>query len=64
VALIQARNHNFRILALTATPASKSDGIQNVIDNLHLSHIEIRDDSSIDIQQYVHDKVSRSRTRP
>ena len=35
-----------------------------MIDNLHLSHIEIRDDASIDIQQYVHDKVSQPTVPP
>ncbi|KAL7409448.1 P-loop containing nucleoside triphosphate hydrolase protein, partial [Mrakia frigida] len=56
VSLIQARNHNFRILALTATPSGKVEGVQALIDSLHISHIEIRDEGSIDIVKYVHKK--------
>lgn len=58
VSLIQARNHNFRILALTATPSGKVEGVQALIDSLHISHIEIREEGSIDIVKYVHKKVS------
>lgn len=45
---------SFRVLALTATPGTKVEAIQEVIDNLGISHIEIRTEESIDIRQYVH----------
>ncbi|EPX74853.1 ATP-dependent DNA helicase [Schizosaccharomyces octosporus yFS286] len=56
VRLLYFGNKNFRVLALSATPGSKIDAIQNVIDSLHISCIEIRNENSIDIAQYVHKK--------
>ncbi|ROT40061.1 helicase C-terminal domain-containing protein [Sodiomyces alkalinus F11] len=51
----QMRRFNpfFRVLALTATPGSKVETVQEVIDNLGISHTEIRTEDSIDIRQYV-----------
>ncbi|CAF0760948.1 unnamed protein product [Brachionus calyciflorus] len=45
-------NKNFRIIALTATPGGDNKAVQNVITKLLISHIELRSDESIDIQQY------------
>ncbi|CEQ40950.1 SPOSA6832_02605, partial [Sporobolomyces salmonicolor] len=53
---MMCRNPHFRVLALTATPGSKGDAVQEVIDNLHIGRIEVRADDSIDIRQYVHKK--------
>lgn len=54
----QMRRFNpfFRVLALTATPGSKVETVQEVIDNLGISHTEIRTEDSIDIRQYVHQR--------
>ncbi|KAM9876180.1 ATP-dependent DNA helicase mph1 [Verticillium dahliae] len=49
-------NPYFRVLALTATPGSKVETVQEVIDNLGISHTEIRTEDSIDIRQYVHQR--------
>ena len=46
-------NDSFRILALTATPGSKVEGVQEIINNLGISHVEIRTEDSLDIRQYV-----------
>lgn len=54
---MMAKNPFFRVLALTATPASKPDDVQKIIDGLHISHIEIRSESSLDTRAYVHQKV-------
>ncbi|PWN24095.1 P-loop containing nucleoside triphosphate hydrolase protein [Microstroma glucosiphilum] len=56
VAQIQAVNPYFRILALTATPGSTAERVQEVIDNLHISLIELRTEEALDIRQYVHKK--------
>uniref|UniRef100_A0A0A0LMN2 Helicase ATP-binding domain-containing protein n=1 Tax=Cucumis sativus TaxID=3659 RepID=A0A0A0LMN2_CUCSA len=45
-----------RILALTATPGSKHQGIQQIIDNLHISTLQYRDESDHDVSPYVHDR--------
>ncbi|CAD6884755.1 unnamed protein product [Tilletia controversa] len=50
-------NRHFRVLALTATPGSKSEKVQEVIDSLHIGHIEIRSEDALDIRSYVHKKV-------
>lgn len=49
-------NSSFRVLALTATPGSSIEGVQEVIDGLGISRIEIRTEDSLDIRQYVHSR--------
>ncbi|KAL0939259.1 ATP-dependent DNA helicase mph1 [Colletotrichum truncatum] len=56
VKLMRRYNPYFRVLALTATPGSKIETVQEIIDNLGISHIEIRTEDSIDIRQYVHQR--------
>ncbi|KAG9000821.1 3'-5' DNA helicase [Tulasnella sp. JGI-2019a] len=56
VRILTAFNPHFRLLALTATPGSDPEKVQNVVDNLHISHIEIRDEKSLDLREYVHEK--------
>ncbi|KAG9148685.1 hypothetical protein Leryth_013378 [Lithospermum erythrorhizon] len=46
-----------RILALSATPGSKQQTIQNVIDNLQVSTLEYRDESDHDVAPYVHERT-------
>ncbi|KAG5943608.1 3'-5' DNA helicase [Claviceps sorghi] len=59
VKLIRRFSNSFRILALTATPGSKVETVQEVIDNLGISHCEIRTEESLDIRQYVHDRNTK-----
>ncbi|RNA42368.1 Fanconi anemia group M [Brachionus plicatilis] len=54
---ISESNKNFRIIALTATPGSDIKAVQNVINKLLISHIELRSDDSIDIQQYSNNRT-------
>ena len=49
-------NSSFRVLALTATPGASIEKVQEVIDGLGISRIEIRTEESIDIRQYVHSR--------
>ncbi|KAL6869714.1 3'-5' DNA helicase [Amphichorda felina] len=53
---IRRFSKSIRVLALTATPGSKVETVQEVIDNLGISHCEIRTEESIDIRQYVHQR--------
>jgi len=55
-------NSSYRILALTATPASDVDGVQEVIDNLAISKVEVRTENSIDIIKYIKRKKIIRRT--
>ncbi|WCJ44258.1 ATP-dependent DNA helicase MPH1, partial [Euphorbia peplus] len=45
-----------RILALTATPGSKQQAVQHIIDNLHISTLEYRNEDDSDVIPYVHDR--------
>ncbi|PCH33448.1 nucleoside triphosphate hydrolase protein [Wolfiporia cocos MD-104 SS10] len=53
---MMAKNPHFRVLALTATPGSTREQVQDIVDCLHISHIEIRNEESLDIRGYVHKK--------
>lgn len=57
IRFMMAKNPHFRILALTATPGSTPEAVQTLVDGLHISRIEIRNEGSLDLQQYVHEKV-------
>lgn len=56
-----AKNPYHRVLALTATPGSTPEAIQSIVDSLHISRIEIRDENSIDLREYMHKKVRAKR---
>jgi hypothetical protein len=52
-----AKNPHFRVLALTATPGGKPEAVQTIVDALHISRIELRDEQSLDIRKYINEKV-------
>ncbi|KZT06380.1 P-loop containing nucleoside triphosphate hydrolase protein [Laetiporus sulphureus 93-53] len=54
---MMAKNPHFRVLALTATPGGDPEAVQEIIDRLHISHIEIRDEESLDLRRYMHTKA-------
>ncbi|KHJ34744.1 putative atp-dependent dna helicase mph1 [Erysiphe necator] len=54
VTFLRRFNKSFRVLALTATPGSSVEAVQEIIDNLEISKVEIRTEESMDIQQFVH----------
>lgn len=56
VKFIRRFNPCFRVLALTATPGGDVQSVQEVIDGLDISRVEIRTDESLDIREYVHDR--------
>jgi len=56
VRFLRRFNTSFRVLALTATPGASIEGVQEVIDGLGISRIEIRTEDSLDIRQYVHSR--------
>ncbi|CUM47889.1 ATP-dependent DNA helicase MPH1 [Debaryomyces fabryi] len=57
VKFITRFSNSFRILALTATPASDVEGVQEIIDNLSISKVEVRTEQSIDISKYMKRKT-------
>ena len=54
VRFIRRFNQSFRVLALTATPGASIEAVQEVIDGLDISRVEIRTEESLDIRTYVH----------
>ena len=52
-----AKNPHVRVLALTATPGNDPKTVQTLIDGLHISRIEIRNEESLDLKPYIHRKV-------
>ncbi|KAI1162228.1 hypothetical protein F5B18DRAFT_625142 [Nemania serpens] len=56
VTFLRRFSTSFRILALTATPGSKVEAVQEVIDGLGISYVEIRTENSLDIKPYVHQR--------
>jgi ATP-dependent DNA helicase MPH1 len=56
IKFIRRFNSSFRVLALTATPGSDVPAVQQVIDGLDISRVEIRTETSLDIRQYVHSR--------
>ncbi|KAI5123584.1 hypothetical protein M0805_003402 [Coniferiporia weirii] len=56
VRYMMAKNPHFRVLALTATPGNAPETVQKIIDSLHISHIEIRNEQSYDLQKYIFKK--------
>ncbi|MCJ1320230.1 3'-5' DNA helicase [Xylographa vitiligo] len=56
VKFLRRFNSSFRVLALTATPGASVEAVQDVIDGLGISRVEIRTEESIDIRQYVHSR--------
>lgn len=53
VKLINRAHRLYRVLALTATPAADIEGVQQIIDNLSISKIEVRTEHSIDIAPHL-----------
>jgi ATP-dependent DNA helicase MPH1 len=64
VRYLMSKNAHFRVLALTATPGAKAEAVQAIVDSLHISHIEIRDENSIDLRRYMPPKVRQRSVNP
>ncbi|EAU93305.2 DEAH family protein [Coprinopsis cinerea okayama7 len=48
------------VLLVIATPGNKVETVQHVIDGLRISHIEIRNESSLDIKPYIFEKAVKT----
>jgi ERCC4-related helicase len=53
--LSQMSNH-YRVLALSATPGSNLGAVQDVITNLQIAFVEVRDENDADVRKYLQDK--------
>lgn len=59
-----ARNKAFRVLALSATPGRDIKDVIEVVQNLLISHIEVRSENSIDVAPYVFSKSIKTKVVP
>ncbi|CAG9137542.1 unnamed protein product [Plutella xylostella] len=50
-------HRTFRVLALSATPGSKVDDVNNVVKNLHIAQLELRTETCIDVAPYCHARL-------
>ncbi|KAK3869546.1 hypothetical protein Pcinc_025153 [Petrolisthes cinctipes] len=53
---LRQHRHDFRVVALSATPGSDVMAVKQVLTNLFISEIEIRNEDSTDIQPYTHQR--------
>ncbi|XP_076260216.1 FA complementation group M isoform X2 [Rhynchophorus ferrugineus] len=54
--LVSQDHKYFRVLALSATPGNNVNDVLEVIQNLHISHLEFRTEESLDVQPYVYQR--------
>ncbi len=53
---VYSKTRQTRVVALSATPGNNERAVQQVIDNLFISRIEVRSDNAIDVRQYINTK--------
>ena len=64
VQFIDRFNSSYRVLALTATPGATIENVQEVVNNLNISKIELRTEESSDIIPYMkHKEITKVPTK-
>ena len=53
---IEEADIGFRILSLSATPVSKIENLQTIVESLRVSRFEVRDEEDEEVKKYTHDK--------
>ena len=53
---IETANVGFRIVSLSATPVSKIENMQAIVESLRVSKFEVRDEEDDEVKKYTHDK--------
>jgi ATP-dependent DNA helicase MPH1 len=56
IELMEKANIGFRIVSLSATPVSKIDLLQDIVNTLRVSNLEVRDDEDEEVKKYTHEK--------
>lgn len=54
--MLEQMNIGFRIVALSATPVSKIENLQTVVQSLRVAMFEVRDDDDDEIKLFTHEK--------
>lgn len=53
---MEAKSVGFRILALSATPVSRIEDLQTIVQSLRACKMEVRDEGDEEVRKYTHDK--------
>lgn len=61
---ISERNRTFRVLALSATPGRDLKDVREIAQNLLISHIEVRYETSFDVAPYTFKKLIKTEVVP
>ncbi|XP_017764650.1 PREDICTED: Fanconi anemia group M protein [Eufriesea mexicana] len=56
IRILNEKNQTFRVLALSATPGNKIDNVHEVLQNLLIAHVELRDETSLDIVPHINNR--------
>ncbi|KOC68054.1 Fanconi anemia group M protein [Habropoda laboriosa] len=56
IRILIEKNQTFRVLALSATPGNKIDNVHEILQNLLIAHVELRDETSLDIVPYINQR--------
>ena len=56
IQLLEAASVGFRIVSLSATPVSKIENLQTIVENLRVCQFEVRDEEDDEVKKYTHDK--------
>ncbi|KZC12910.1 PREDICTED: Fanconi anemia group M protein [Dufourea novaeangliae] len=56
IRILREKNQNFRVLALSATPGNNIDSVHEVLQNLCVAHVELKDETSSDIIPYINQR--------
>ena len=54
----------FRVVALTATPGTDINAVKFVLQNLMISHVELRHEESPDLKEYSHERIIEKHVIP
>uniref|UniRef100_A0A336MNY2 CSON002603 protein n=1 Tax=Culicoides sonorensis TaxID=179676 RepID=A0A336MNY2_CULSO len=60
IRLIHEKNQAFRVLALSATPGRELKDVREIAQNLLISHIEVRYETSLDVAPYTFRKLIKT----
>lgn len=53
---MESEGFGFRVLALSATPVSKIENLQAIVEALRVSKFEVRDENDEEVKRYTYDK--------
>ena len=53
---MEEAHSGFRILSLSATPVSKIENLQTIVNSLRVSNFEVRDEDDAEVKKHTFDK--------